>query len=148
MKSNVLNFEPKKSIFVSDKNPLIFYKRIFDISKLKLKAGGLLYLEINPKFKSLLISLSKKYNFSKYELKKDIYRRNRYIKFQKMNPEEQIKSLRNKLHNYNNSYYNKDESLISDFEFDMLLKQLERLEKKYPQYYDENSPHLEWRGGY
>ena len=35
MKLNVLNFEPKKSIFVSDENPLIFYKRIFDISKIE-----------------------------------------------------------------------------------------------------------------
>ncbi len=83
MKLNVLNFEPEKSIFVSDKNPLIFYKRIFDISKLKLKEGGLLYFEINPKFKKALISLSKKYNFSSYELKRDIFKRNRFIKFQK-----------------------------------------------------------------
>ena len=83
MKVNVLNFEPEKSIFVSDQNPLIFYKRIFDISKLKLKEGGLLYFEINPKFKNALISLSKKYSFSTYELKKDIFRRNRYFKFQK-----------------------------------------------------------------
>ena len=83
MKANVLKFEPKKSIFVSDENPLTFYKRIFDISKLKLKDGGLIYFEINPKFKSELISLSKKYEFSKYEIKKDIFRRNRYIKFQK-----------------------------------------------------------------
>ena len=83
MKVNVLNFEPEKSIFVSDENPLIFYKRIFDISKLKLKEGGLLYFEINPKFKKALISLSKKYNFSSYELKRDIFKRNRFIKFQK-----------------------------------------------------------------
>ena len=83
MKVNVLNFEPKKSIFVSDENPLTFYKRIFDISKLKLKDGGLIYFEINPKFKSQLISLSKKYQFFNYELKKDIFKRNRYIKFQK-----------------------------------------------------------------
>ena len=83
MKANVLNFEPEKSIFVSDENPLIFYKRIFDISKIKLKAGGLIYFEINPKFKNLLISLSKKYQFSNYELKKDIFKRNRYIRFQK-----------------------------------------------------------------
>jgi release factor glutamine methyltransferase len=83
MKPNVLNFEPKKAIFVPDENPLIFYKRIFDISKLKLKAGGLIYFEINPKFKNILMSLSKKYQFSSYELKKDIFKRNRYIKFQK-----------------------------------------------------------------
>ena len=57
-----------------------------------------------------------------------------------MNPEEEIKGLRNKLHKYNNSYYNKDVSLVSDFEFDMLLKKLEELEKKHPQFYDVNSP--------
>ena len=57
-----------------------------------------------------------------------------------MSPEEQIKGLRNKLHRYNNSYYNKDVSLVSDFEFDMLLKKLEKLEKKHPQFYDVNSP--------
>ena len=37
-----------------------------------------------------------------------------------MNQEDRIKSLREKLHIYNNAYYNEDESLISDFEFDML----------------------------
>ena len=57
-----------------------------------------------------------------------------------MSLEERIKSLRKKLHTYNNSYYNEDESIISDFEFDMLLKQLEELEKKHPQFYDQNSP--------
>ncbi len=57
-----------------------------------------------------------------------------------MNQEKRIKSLRNKLHSYNNAYYNEDESLISDFEFDMLLKELEDLEKTYPEFYDENSP--------
>tara|TARA_Y100001980_G_C14500316_1_gene276351 strand:+ start:327 stop:1166 length:840 start_codon:yes stop_codon:yes gene_type:complete len=83
MKASVLNFEPEKSIFVSDENPLIFYERIFEISRLKLKVGGRIYFEINPKFKRLLISLSKKYRFSNYELKKDIFKRYRYIKFQK-----------------------------------------------------------------
>ena len=57
-----------------------------------------------------------------------------------MNQEDRIKRLRKKLHFYNNAYYNEDESLISDFEFDMLLKELEELEKKHPQFYDENSP--------
>ncbi len=83
MKASVLNFEPEKSIFVSDENPLIFYERVFEISRLKLKVGGRIYFEINPKFKRLLISLSKKYRFSNYELKKDIFKRYRYIKFQK-----------------------------------------------------------------
>ena len=31
-------------------------------------------------------------------------------------------------------------SLISDFDFDHLMKELEELEEKYPVFYDENSP--------
>jgi DNA ligase (NAD+) len=48
--------------------------------------------------------------------------------------------LREKLHDYNYHYYVNDVSLISDFDFDHLLKELELLELKYPDYNDENSP--------
>ena len=41
-------------------------------------------------------------------------------------------------HNYN--YYVLDNPKISDYEFDKLLEKLISLEKKYPEYYDENSP--------
>lgn len=41
-------------------------------------------------------------------------------------------------HNYN--YYVLSEPTISDYEFDMMLKELEKLEKEYPEYADENSP--------
>jgi len=41
-------------------------------------------------------------------------------------------------HNYN--YYVLNKSLISDFEFDQLLKELESLEKAHPEFKDENSP--------
>jgi DNA ligase (NAD+) len=37
-------------------------------------------------------------------------------------------------------YYVKSESLVSDFEFDMLLKELEALEAKFPELVDANSP--------
>ena len=56
---------------------------MFGSPKLKLKDGGLIYFEINPKFKNQLISLSQKYQFINHELKKDIFNRTRYIKFQK-----------------------------------------------------------------
>lgn len=41
-------------------------------------------------------------------------------------------------HNYN--YYVADNPEISDFEYDMLLRELEELEQKYPEYAQENSP--------
>lgn len=57
-----------------------------------------------------------------------------------MNVEEAIRKLREELHTYNYNYYVLDESVISDFEFDQKLKELERLELEYPEFYDENSP--------
>lgn len=57
-----------------------------------------------------------------------------------MNPEEQIRQLREELHQHNYNYYVLDNPAISDFEFDMKLKQLQQLEAKHPQFYDENSP--------
>lgn len=52
---------------------------------------------------------------------------------------KQIEILHNKLKIYSDYYYNKNESLISDFEFDKLLKELEQLEKQYPEYKKEHS---------
>ncbi|MEL0026156.1 MAG: NAD-dependent DNA ligase LigA [Schleiferiaceae bacterium] len=48
--------------------------------------------------------------------------------------------LRTALHEHNHRYYILDQPTISDFEFDQLLKELEQLERQYPEFYDENSP--------
>ena len=48
------------------------------------------------------------------------------------NPKERIKELRTLLHHYNVEYYVHSRSLVSDFEFDHLMKELEELEEKYP----------------
>lgn len=53
---------------------------------------------------------------------------------------EKIESLRNELRTYNYNYYVLDSSLISDFDFDMKLKELEKLETENPTYFDANSP--------
>ena len=57
-----------------------------------------------------------------------------------MNISEKIFSLRKKLHDHNYRYYVLDDPLISDYDFDMMLKELERLEKENPEYFDVNSP--------
>ena len=48
--------------------------------------------------------------------------------------------LKEEIERYNYFYYSKNESLISDYEFDMLLKKLEKMESDYPQIKEENSP--------
>jgi len=57
-----------------------------------------------------------------------------------MTIEERIKQLSDQLHHYNHAYYNEDKSLVSDFEFDQLLKELQALEKAHPAYQDPSSP--------
>ncbi|MHA3788829.1 NAD-dependent DNA ligase LigA [Flavobacterium hauense] len=51
-----------------------------------------------------------------------------------------IQALREELNQHNYNYYVLDNPTISDFEFDIKLKELQALEAKHPEYFDENSP--------
>ncbi|MFI3315336.1 MAG: NAD-dependent DNA ligase LigA, partial [Rikenellaceae bacterium] len=57
-----------------------------------------------------------------------------------MNIAERIDFLRTKLDELNYKYYVLNESLVSDEEFDKMMKELERLESENPQFFDPNSP--------
>ena len=57
-----------------------------------------------------------------------------------MNEKERIVSLRKELAAHNHSYYLLDTPLISDFEFDKLLSELQKLEEDNPEFFDKNSP--------
>lgn len=57
-----------------------------------------------------------------------------------MNEKERIKELRNLLNIHNHNYYVLNQPDISDKEFDMLMKELEALEKEHPELYDPLSP--------
>ncbi len=48
--------------------------------------------------------------------------------------------LRQQLHQHNHHYYVEANPQISDFEFDQLMKELQQLEEKYPELYDQHSP--------
>jgi len=54
--------------------------------------------------------------------------------------EDEIKDLRDKIAHYNEQYYQNAVSEISDLKFDELVKRLQALEKKYPQYKISKSP--------
>ena len=60
-----------------------------------------------------------------------------------MKKEERIKELRELIEKYSYYYYTLNESLISDVEFDKLLKELEELEKVNPQYSMFDSPTMQ-----
>jgi DNA ligase (NAD+) len=54
--------------------------------------------------------------------------------------EEEILRLREELNRHNHLYYMLDNPEISDYDFDQLLKSLQKLEKDFPEFDDANSP--------
>jgi DNA ligase (NAD+) len=58
-----------------------------------------------------------------------------------------IEALRQELNQHNYNYYVLDNATISDLEFDLKLKELQALEEKYPEYFDEDSPTQRVGGG-
>ncbi|MGL6066483.1 MAG: NAD-dependent DNA ligase LigA [Cetobacterium sp.] len=55
-------------------------------------------------------------------------------------PKDRIEELIKEIERYNYYYYTHNESLISDYEFDKLLKELEKIQNENPQYSKKNSP--------
>ena len=52
----------------------------------------------------------------------------------------QIEKLRKEINEHNYKYYVENNPVISDYEYDLLLKKLEKLEDKYPDLITEDSP--------
>ncbi len=57
-----------------------------------------------------------------------------------MDIKDKIDNLRAELHRHNYNYYVLNAPVISDKEFDDLMRQLQELEKEHPEFLDENSP--------
>lgn len=57
-----------------------------------------------------------------------------------MNPKDRINQLRTEINRHNHNYYVLNSPEISDKDFDMLLKELEAMEKEYPEFSDPDSP--------
>ena len=57
-----------------------------------------------------------------------------------MDPKNRIEYLVNLLNRYNEEYYIYDSPTVSDFEYDALMRELEDLEKQYPEFVLPNSP--------
>jgi DNA ligase (NAD+) len=58
----------------------------------------------------------------------------------KSEAKERIEKLRVEIEGHNNNYYVLNHPVITDFEFDLLMNELETLEKKFPEFRSDNSP--------
>ncbi|MAV64974.1 MAG: DNA ligase (NAD(+)) LigA [Candidatus Marinimicrobia bacterium] len=57
-----------------------------------------------------------------------------------MKPKDRISFLINEIEKHNFNYYIKNNPIIADYEYDLLLRELQELEIKYPEFIQSNSP--------
>lgn len=60
--------------------------------------------------------------------------------FSSLEIKKRIDELVDLLNKYNEAYYQQNESLVSDFEYDQLYQELKELEAKYPEFKRSDSP--------
>lgn len=80
MHLNVLNFEPEIALFVTDDDPLVFYKRIATEGRRILKKGGRIYFEIHERFGNKVEMLMSDLGYSDVKLYPDMQRKDRFIR--------------------------------------------------------------------
>ena len=80
MQPNVLEFEPDSALFVSDEDPLLFYRKIAQLAQRYLTANGSLYFEINEYLSENLILMLNEIGFGSVIVKKDFFGKDRMIK--------------------------------------------------------------------
>ena len=57
-----------------------------------------------------------------------------------MDPKERIEQLRKDINYYSKLYYDEDNSPLSDYDFDMMMNELKKLEKEHPELVTKDSP--------
>ena len=80
MRANVLDYEPSTALFVSDNDPLIFYRKILEFAQKELKPGGEVWFEINEKFGEEMRNLSHEMGFENVEIIKDFWGKERILR--------------------------------------------------------------------
>lgn len=80
MNRNVIDFEPHTALFVSDNDPLVFYRAILSIAEKILFPGGKVWFEINEALGNSMVDLLTSFGYINIEVIKDINNRERIIK--------------------------------------------------------------------
>lgn len=83
MRDNVLKWEPHNALFVTDDNPLIFYRSILEFAKEYLNENGEIWFEINEFLGKEMTSLCKEFGYSDVKIFKDFRDKERFMKLKK-----------------------------------------------------------------
>lgn len=80
MKPNVLEHEPEQALFVSNDDPLLFYRYLGQLGLQSLAPNGALYLEINEYLGKETVALLRELGYQQVELRPDLFGKDRMIK--------------------------------------------------------------------
>jgi release factor glutamine methyltransferase len=85
MRTNVLDHEPHLALFVSDDDPLIFYRAVATWAKRLLKIGGYGLVEINEALGEQTAEVFRMAGFAGVQVIKDFSERDRFVEFIRIN---------------------------------------------------------------
>ena len=80
MCKNVLDYEPSLALFVSDEDPLIFYRSIAEYGVKNLKDGDRIYYEINPIYAQEMVELMESLGYRDIKIANDLYGKQRMLR--------------------------------------------------------------------
>jgi release factor glutamine methyltransferase len=80
MDRNVIDFEPHQALFVSDSDPLLYYRAILKLAEKILNRGGKVYFEFNEVMGNPMVQLLDSLGYSGIEIVKDLNSKDRIIK--------------------------------------------------------------------
>ncbi|MEL6539270.1 MAG: peptide chain release factor N(5)-glutamine methyltransferase [Bacteroidota bacterium] len=79
MQRRVLDYEPADALFVPDKDPLLFHKRITVLAAMHLAPRGKLYIEINEAFGSATAGLLEQHGCKEVRIGQDLQGKDRWV---------------------------------------------------------------------
>lgn len=83
MRKNVLDYEPALALFVSDDDPLVFYRAVARWSQRFLTPEGLGFVEVNESLAPQTEAVFREAGYTHTEIVKDLYDKNRYVFYHK-----------------------------------------------------------------
>jgi len=79
MEPHVLDHEPPLALFVSDDDPVVFYRSIARYAHKALKKGGVLIMEINSLYVKETVAAMQNAGFGEVEVVKDLFGKDRFV---------------------------------------------------------------------
>lgn len=80
MEVRVKDFEPSEALFVTADDPIRPYKRIEEMARQGLKPGGMVYLELNPRYAEDVKDHFESQGWENVEIRLDSYGKKRFLK--------------------------------------------------------------------